>query len=700
MHARLGLGLFLFSVGREGGWGLVRGVVCVQERPSHRRRTPHLIHMSEWVTRNQGAANKKRQDFVSTRHPALWGGVWLTRSQFGKTSERDSIERRIRDKVQRVKNASARNHESSDATVETTSPIFQGYEVVRRLLKNGASYTSAGMDKLLSRASRADGRTTAESTGANDVIVKTPFGRGRLIGGRVWDDTLDCYRPLDGSDARGWCSRDADENEGGARRGKKGVTRPENQVCDQFIVQLDWGNDGKTPVYGAGGHAYLHPNLVQFHIPGRLPVQRAMKISNAKKILKEASSIWERSWQTAPPKPSGDGSAKHKKVYLQKVFEAVQQYGIGVEHLHGTKRTAKYPANGRIQWGEPYDTERARALADIYVNLATCTNILGKDNIQGAIADAIFAGDSALRLYSALQEKGAKDVCNALRDVEIFQRTIKTAASKKDASPDDKQRNKELQSLLAFRLAANDSMADKSFVIENLFKKKDPKESEKYARDIKGALTLLCSSPVSSVDEAKRIVDGMDDARMQIALASVERNDEGDLKRATAELKALWSVKGSLLYKEERVPLLKRLREQIKDRQVKDKKNKAKFGKKFQKATKAGKRFGDDHRTVREKQQQQVAAGGAMPSSLTPNFLGGIGANVQAPLPTPANANVLRPTGKEADAPVVSQGKKKKKKKRGDDRSGAIDYSSLIGYGVIALGVGMIASAFMSNRRR
>ena len=67
-----------------------------------------------------------------------------------------------------------------------------------------------------------------------------------------------------------------------------------------------------------------------------------------------------------------------------------------------------------------------------------------------------------------------------------------------------------------------------------------------------------------------------DYARLQLAVAKVERNDKGDLKAATSALRELWSAKGSVLYKKSRNAVLKKLRAMIKGRKERDKKNKDK----------------------------------------------------------------------------------------------------------------------------
>merc|ERR1712167_130311 len=119
--------------------------------------------------------------------------------------------------------------------------------------------------------------------------------------------------------------------------------------------------------------------------------------------------------------------------------------------------------------------------------------------------------------------------------------------------------------------------------------------------------------------------------RLQKALAMVERNDSGDIKKVKSELSNLWAVKGSLLYNEKRVDLLKKLRVNIKERLQRDKKQKMKLGKKLRKANKTGKRFGDDTRGKEARaaeqaaklQAQQSTAPSPLQNVFPPSFLGG-----------------------------------------------------------------------------
>jgi hypothetical protein len=524
-------------------------------------------------------AGKARENFVSSRHPSLWGGLWLTS---------------VVDKSKAVEN-------DTPPTVETVSPIFQGYEVVRRLVKTGPSYPKTARDNLLNKTSKT---ASPNPRGlSSDAIVKLPFGRGRLVEGRVWDSVSKEYVPMK---AWGPAGQEGEAptgcDVGGGVAGKKAVGRPQNQVCDQFVVAMEWGRDGKPDPAAPkvdqaerykSGLAYVHPRDVMFHVPGRLSVGREKKIRKAEQIMKEADALWEPAWQGTPPAADEAfpqaGVANAAKVYLQHIYEAQQQYSIAVEQLHGLVKGRRYPTLGVIKWGEPYATMQKRLLARLYLHLSICTNTLGKDNIEGAVNSAIF-----------------------------------------------------------------------------------------YAEQSIGAST--------GDDPAVE-----DYARLQLAVAKVERNDKGDLKAATSALRELWSAKGSVLYKKSRNAVLKKLRAMIKGRKERDKKNKDKIGKNFRKATKAGKRFGDDDRgSAKEKGVGGAGAVGPPPLNGVSSILG-----------IPQTTTLPTPVGPVPTATsTISSKKKKKKKKRKKQTGEAYSVSNVLGYGAIAMGVAMICVALVGGGRR
>ena len=153
------------------------------------------------------------------------------------------------------------------------SPIFQGYEVVRRLVKNGPSYPKTARDNLLQKNTTTTTRTPGLSS--SETIVKLPFGRGKLVEGRVWDKGSQRYVSLNAWGSEGENSLRSIQRlrRGGHEGGKKAVGQPQNQVCDQFVVALEWGRDGtpdpKAPKVDKAdryksGLAHVHPRDVMF----------------------------------------------------------------------------------------------------------------------------------------------------------------------------------------------------------------------------------------------------------------------------------------------------------------------------------------------------------------------------------------------------------------------------------------------------
>jgi hypothetical protein len=203
-----------------------------------------------------------------------------------------------------------------------------------------------------------------------------------------------------------------------------------------------------------------------------------------------------------------------------------------------------------------------------------------------------------------------------------------------------------------------------------------------------------------------KLLQQVDDARLQKALAMVERNDSGDIKKVKSELSNLWAVKGSLLYNEKRVDLLKKLRVNIKERLQRDKKQKMKLGKKLRKANKTGKRFGDDTRGKEARaaeqaaklQAQQSTASSPLQNVLPPSFLGGVPPSVQQNSTTSSNTNskTLKSNDnnnnktKKSKVPGSKKKKKKKKKKKSD--SNDLSFNDYVGYGAIAVGIAALAS--------
>ena len=77
------------------------------------------MHMMQQFNMNQynrvDAANRRRVEHTTKRHPAVANGIWLSR---------------------RLNSADVASNVDS---VDTVSPIFHGYKVTRRLQKTGPS---------------------------------------------------------------------------------------------------------------------------------------------------------------------------------------------------------------------------------------------------------------------------------------------------------------------------------------------------------------------------------------------------------------------------------------------------------------------------------------------------------------------------------------------------------------------------------
>eukprot|EP00943_MAST-04B_sp_MAST-4B-sp1_P001774 g1774.t1 len=637
---------------------------------------------------NRLDANKQRRiEHTNKRHPAIANGIWLSRDLSKNDCDGD--------------------------TFEKTSPIFHGYNITRRLQKKGPSIPAMGREILEKLMFKETGQT-------KDVYVKVPpYGAGKFVEGRVWDPNNGVHVALD----------DNNGDVGGGKPGLKGLGRAQNQVCDEYIVHLDWGNDGQgkdlklaTQRKYESGILHVKPNQVQFHVPGRPRMLRNEKIKRGNEAMVSANGLWKKEWQISPP-PDVDG----KKVYLASVFEAVKQYQVGIEFLHGYTVKSKFPAQGALNWGEPYASKRNVLLGEINLNLAICANILGKDNIEKATSISIFACSEVIDKYCKPTGKDDINLFQAYRDIEKYHRSLKAKVKKinsESSSPandnvsdggkcasadnfnDAKNVKKSLKLLQTFINDLNNFILEKD---DNNTSLNLPDEltaligDEKIVQHITNIVKTL---PYKLKNSMKRIQQ-IDDARLQKAIAIVERNDSGDSKKAKSELSALWAVKGSLLYNEKRVGLLKQLRVNIKERKQRDQKQRAKLGKKLRKATKTGKRFGDDTRekdapsAANEAVKTDPVTSSPLQNMLPPTFLGGVGS------PAPPNnsnndikkkeapLNKSASKGKISKKAKTSRNKKKKNKKPKSDELSIGDY---IGYGAIAVGIAALASIVLLRK--
>lgn len=151
------------------------------------------------------AANRRRVEHTTKRHPAVANGIWLSR-RLNSADDASNVD-----------------------NVDTVSPIFHGYNVTRRLQKAGPSIPPMGREVLEKLMFKETGQT-------KDVYVKAPpFGAGKFVEGRVWDSSSGKYVALE----------DNAGDVGGSRPGLKGLGRAQNQVCDEYVVHLDWGNDAQ-----------------------------------------------------------------------------------------------------------------------------------------------------------------------------------------------------------------------------------------------------------------------------------------------------------------------------------------------------------------------------------------------------------------------------------------------------------------------
>jgi hypothetical protein len=637
------------------------------------------------------AKKQRRIEHTNKRHPAIANGIWLSRELSNK-------------------------NDCDGETFEKTSPIFHGYNITRRLQKKGPSIPAVGREILEKLMFKETGQT-------KDVYVKVPpYGAGKFVEGRVWDPNNGVHVTLG----------DNNGDVGGKKPGLKGLGRPQNQVCDEYIVHLDWGNDGQgkdlklaTQRKYESGILHVKPDQVQFHVPGRPRMLRDEKIKRGNEAMVSANGLWKKEWQTSPP-PDVDG----KKVYLASVFEAVKQYQVGIDFLHGYTVKSKFPSQGALNWGEPYASKRNALLGEINLNLAICANILGKDNIEKATSISIFASNEVIDKYCKPTGKDDINLFQAYRGIEKYHRSLKANIKKincvttspsndniseggKGASADDfKDTNNVKKSLKLLQTFIND--------LNNFILEKDgndttvlnlPDELTALIGDEKIVqhITNIVKTVPHKLKNSMKRIQQIDDARLQKAIAIVERNHSGDSKEAKSELSALWAVKGSLLYNEKRVALLKQLRVNIKERRQRDQKQRAKLGKKLRKATKTGKRFGDD---TREKDALSAANGAVKTDSVTssplqnvlpPTFLGGVGS------PAPANNNKSNNNIKKKAAALnksapkdkinkkakTSRNKKKKNKKHKSDDLSIGDY---IGYGAIAVGVAALVSIILLRK--
>jgi hypothetical protein len=207
-------------------------------------------------------------------------------------------------------------------------------------------------------------------------------------------------------------------------------------------------------------------------------------------------------------------------------------------------------------------------------------------------------------------------------------------------------------------------------------------------------IAYVSKVPSRIIESSLARLQHLDDARLQKALAIVERNDTGDIKMAKSELSSLWAVKGSLLYNEKRVELLKQLRVNIKNRLQRDKKEKMKLSKKLRKATKKGKRFGDDTRGKESKKAISQNAS-SMQNVLPPTFLGGVGAS-SVPGDNGTNnvsdtQNLSKPISRrQQNTKKTGSAKGKRGKKTAKTKEWR--FEDYIGYGAVAVGIAALAS--------
>ena len=600
------------------------------------------------------AANRRRVEHTTKRHPAVANGIWLSR---------------------RLNSADGA---SKVDNVDTVSPIFHGYKVTRRLQKTGPSIPPMGREVLEKLMFKETGQT-------KDVYVKVPpFGAGKFVEGRVWDPASGKYITLE----------DNAGDVGGRSPGLKGLGRAQNQVCDEYVVHLDWGNDaqGKDLKLAnqrkyESGILHVSPDQVQFHVPGKPKMLREEKIKRGGDALSSADELWKKEWQTCPP--------PGEKTYLAYVFEAVKQYQLGIDILHGLTTKSKFPAQGALKWGEPYVTTRNKLLSKINLHLATCANILGKDNIEKASQISIFACKEVIEKYCKPRDANEKKLFKAFRDIEMHHRSLKAKSKKSSASkPDDGGREsgnenvdnvKELLKLL--QGFVND--VTKYDAAGKDYSKLLEKINESNIAEL---IAYVSKVPSCNIESSLARLQHLDDARLQKALAIVERNDTGDIKMAKSELSSLWAVKGSLLYNEKRVELLKQLRVNIKNRLQRDKKEKMKLSKKLRKATKKGKRFGDDTRGKESKTAVSQNAS-SMQNVLPPTILGGVGASSAQGNNGTNNVsdtqNFSKPRRqKNTKKTGSSKGKKGKKKAKTKEWR----FEDYIGYGAVAVGIAALAS--------
>ena len=644
------------------------------------------------------AAKQRRIEHTKKRHPAIANGIWLSRDLSNN-------------------NTTNNNDKGNDANIfEKSSPIFYGYSTTRRLQKRGPSIPALGREILEKLMLKETGQT-------KDVYVKVPpYGAGKFVEGRVWDPVNKVHVALD----------DDNGDVGGKKPGLKGLGRAQNQVCDEYVVHLDWGNDGNGKDLKLAnqrkyesGILHVKPDQVQFHVPGRKRMLREEKISRAKEALVSANKLWEKKWQTSPP-PDVQGT----KMYLAAVFEAVKQYQIGIDFLHGYTVKSKFPARGALKWGEPYASKRKMLLNEIHLNLAICANILGKDNIEKAVSMSIFGCSEVIDKYCKPSDSDDVKLFQAYRDIEKYHRSLKaklkksnaaaTAAKEEEKSKDDtstsddtsKSNNvkKSIKLLQTFVTDLNNLILEKDNGTASI----NVPPNEELTTMIQDKIIVQHINYISKIAAFKlkrsmNLLQQVDDARLQKALAMVERNDSGDIKKVKGELSNLWAVKGSLLYNEKRVDLLKKLRVNIKERLQRDKKQKMKLGKKLRKANKTGKRFGDDTRGKEARaaeqaaklQAQQSTAPSPLQNVLPPSFLGGLPPqqnSTNTPSTTIQNTNkkTLRSNdnnnskNKKSKVPGSKKKKKKKKKKKSD--SNDLSFNDYVGYGAIAVGIAALAS--------
>ena len=212
---------------------------------------------------------------------------------------------------------------------------------------------------------------------------------------------------------------------------------------------------------------------------------------------------------------------------------------------------------------------------------------------------SIFGCSEVIDKYCKPSDSDDVKLFQAYRDIEKYHRSLKaklkksnaaaTAAKEEEKSKDDtstsddtsKSNNvkKSIKLLQTFVTDLNNLILEKDNGTASI----NVPPNEELTTMIQDKIIVQHINYINKIAAFKlkrsmNLLQQVDDARLQKALAMVERNDSGDIKKVKSELSNLWAVKGSLLYNEKRVDLLKKLRVNIKERLQRDKKQKMKMG--------------------------------------------------------------------------------------------------------------------------